>query len=128
VRYFCDRSLGRRIPRELRARGIDAVAHDDFFTQHESDEAWLANVGQRGWIVLTKDDYIRYRAAETQAVLLYNVGCFVLMRRNDTREQLLETLTAAWDKIEEVVASDIRPFLYAIYKDGSILKRDLPEP
>jgi len=127
VRYFCDRSLGRRIPRELRVRGIDAVAHDDFFAQNEPDEGWLASVGQRGWIVLTKDDYIRYRAAERQAMLLYNVGCFVLMRRNDTSEQLLVTLAAAWDKIEGTITSDVRPFLYAIYKDGSIYKRDLPK-
>lgn len=125
MRYFCDRSLGRRIPRELQARGIDAVAHDDLFGQTEPDEGWLTTIGQQGWIVITKDDYIRYREAERQAILTYSVGCFVLMRRNDTAQQLLAALGAAWQRVEEISASEARPFLYAIYKDGSILKRDL---
>lgn len=123
--YFFDRSLGRMIPRTLRTRGIDAVAHDSLFAQDTPDDEWLADIGRRGWTVLTKDDRIRYNEAERQALITYNVGCFAVMRRNDTREQILATLEAAWERIEEIATSETHPFFYAIHKDGTVHKKDL---
>jgi len=49
------------------------------------------------------------------------------MRRNDTAQQLIAAIEVAWQRIEEISVSEQRPFIYAIYKDGSIYKRDLPE-
>jgi len=33
-----------------------------------TDETWLADAGRNHWIVLMKDDRIRYRPAELQAL------------------------------------------------------------
>lgn len=123
--YFFDRNLGRKIPHELSLRGIDAVAHDDHFDQDTPDDTWLAEVGGRGWTVITKDDRIRFNAAERSALITYGVGCFAIMRRNATRQELLEILDTAWHTIEAISTSEARPFLYAVYKDGSVRKRDL---
>ena len=61
--FFIDRSLGRKIVAQaLREISETVEIHDDHFAPDAKDEAWLAEVGKRGWIVLTKDDRIRLLA------------------------------------------------------------------
>lgn len=82
--FFVDRSLGRKIiPDALRQSGEDIRIHDDYFPQDAKDSIWLTEVGKRGWIVLTKDTRIRYRAIETKALLAAGVRAFVLTARGD---------------------------------------------
>ena len=60
--FFIDRSLGRKIVADaLRQAGAEVHVHGDHFPPDARDEEWLRVVGQRGWIVLTKDKMIRYR-------------------------------------------------------------------
>jgi hypothetical protein len=82
--FFVDRSLGRKvIPAALRAAGEEVRIHDEHFPQDAKDEVWLADVGKSGWVVLTKDKHIRYRASEIQALRAANVRAFVLTSRGD---------------------------------------------
>jgi hypothetical protein len=65
--FFVDRSLGRRIvPAALRDAGFAVVTHDEMFSDDTSDEEWLAEAGARGWVVLMKDDRIRYNPASVR--------------------------------------------------------------
>ena len=43
--------------------------HDDHFAPDTPDTVWLAEVGARGWVVLTKDSRIRRHPLELQALL-----------------------------------------------------------
>ena len=43
--------------------------HDDLFAQDTDDEVWLADVGQRRWVVLTKDVVIRRDSLQRRALL-----------------------------------------------------------
>jgi len=122
---FFDRSMGRKIPQALQLLGVDAIAHDDRFGPRTPDDVWLAAAGQRGWTVVTKDDRIRFNQAERVALVTYRVGCFVLLRRNATRWQLTQIRARAWDEIETIGSAEPRPFLYAIYADGSVNRRSL---
>jgi hypothetical protein len=82
--FFVDRSLGRKIiPGALREAGEEVRVHDEHFPQDTRDEVWLADVGQRGWVVLTKDKHIRYRALEIHALRAADVRAFVLTSRGD---------------------------------------------
>ena len=75
---FCDRSLGRiKVPSRLRAVHPVVIAHDDVFPQDTDDEVWLAEAGKRGWVVLMKDDRIRYRPWRTDGRA--ESGCPVLL-------------------------------------------------
>jgi len=56
--------------------------HDDSFPSATPDDVWLREVGRSGWLVLTKDQRIRYREIEKQAVLRAGVGVFVLTGGN----------------------------------------------
>ena len=123
--FFCDRSLGRKVPYALRLLGIDVAAHDDYFGQMTPDDRWLADVGRRGWIVLTKDNRMRFRATEREALIMYRIGCFAIRQGSATTEQMVAILTAAWANIEAISASAPRPFLYTVYINGSVHRRDL---
>ena len=62
----------------LRAADLKVEVHDDHFAQDAPDPEWLAAVGKNNWIVITRDERIRYRVAEKQAMRRAKVRAFVL--------------------------------------------------
>lgn len=77
--FFVDRSLGRRaVPSSLRDAGFEVVAHDDVFAADTDDDVWLAEAGAQSWIVLMKDDRIRYRPRERAVLEAARVQAFAL--------------------------------------------------
>ncbi len=52
----------------LRAAGLYVEVHDDHFRQDALDPEWLTAVGEKNWIVVTRDERIRYNVAEKQAL------------------------------------------------------------
>jgi PIN like domain len=72
--FFIDRSLGRRaVPDALRVHGLIVHTMADVYGEQVGqglrDETWLRDVGERGWVVLMKDDAIRRRPAEREALI-----------------------------------------------------------
>jgi hypothetical protein len=60
--FFVDRSLGIEPLRSiLRKAGVRVEIHDDHFKRDEDDQVWLVEVSARAWVVLTKDQRLRYR-------------------------------------------------------------------
>jgi hypothetical protein len=58
--FLVDRSLGgKSLADALRALGDRVEVHDDHFPKDATDEVWLADVGAKGWVILSKDDRIR---------------------------------------------------------------------
>jgi len=45
---------------------MHVAIHDDHFPPDAPDTAWLQVVGERRWVVLTKDERIRRRPLERQ--------------------------------------------------------------
>jgi hypothetical protein len=77
--FFLDRSLGKKkIADALRQTGERVEVHDDHFPPDAKDVDWLSNVGAREWIVLTKDNRIRYRTLERNALMQAGVKAFIL--------------------------------------------------
>jgi len=66
------------VPEALRQAGLRVEVHDDHFPPDASDADWLRAVGQRGWVVLTKDERIRRRPLKHAALLDAGVRAFVL--------------------------------------------------
>ena len=88
--FFLDRQLGRhKIAGILRAAGLKIEVHDDHFRQEAVDPEWLTAVGQRNWIVVTRDERIRYNVAEKQAMRRAKVRAFVLAAQGDLRADML---------------------------------------
>ena len=103
--FFIDRSLGQKIVAQaLRDAGATVVVHDDRFPPDAPDEDWLHEVGQRGWIVLTKHKMIRYRDTERVAIIRAGVRAFV----------------RALPAIVRLLARRRPPFIATITSGGSI--------
>lgn len=59
---FLDECLGSTdVPDALRKEGIRVEMLHEHFDLATQDTTWLAEVGKRGWVVLTKDQRIRRR-------------------------------------------------------------------
>jgi len=94
--FLIDRSLSQvSLPAALIGAGLIVRTLADVYgeqTAQETDDAtWLALAGERGWVVLCKDDRIRRRPAELQALTDGKVRLFCL-----TNAQLTFAEQAAW--------------------------------
>jgi hypothetical protein len=73
----------------LRVAGLSVEVHDDHFPQDALDPEWLKAVGARNWIVVTRDERIRYNVAEKQAIRRAKVRAFVLAAQGNLRAEML---------------------------------------
>ena len=105
----------------LRAAALNVEVHDDHFPQDALDPEWLAAVGERNWIVVTRDERIRYRVAEKQAIRRAKVRAFVLAAQGNLRaEMLAEIFLKALPRARVIVAKHRPPFIAKIWRDGKV--------
>ena len=75
------------------------------------DEDWLSEVGKREWIVLTKDDRIRYRPVALATIRRAKVRTFTLPRADLTGEEMAKIFVKALPAITRFVARNPAPFI-----------------
>lgn len=119
---FLDRSLGRRqVPALLRSAGLRLRTLAEVYGV-PADEAtididWPTRAGQQGWVVLMKDDRIRYRPAERAAIIDHNVRAFCLTSGNLRAATMAQQYLAVVDQLVEACKQP-GPFLYAVSRNG----------
>lgn len=119
--FFVDRSLGRRVlVTRLRAAGLTVEAHDDHFAANTTDAEWLAAVGQRKWVVLSKDKAIRRNALERQALLEASVACFMLGRGELSAEQMASAFITALPRMQRVLRRFRVPLAASVTVTGHV--------
>jgi hypothetical protein len=120
--FFLDRSLGRNIvSAALRQAGEVAYIHDDLFPQNAPDTVWLTEAGNKGWIVLTKDTRIRYRAIETAALRAAKVRAFVVTAKGDLRgQEIADIFIKALPPIRKLCAKALPPFIARVSREGKV--------
>ena len=119
--FFLDANLGKRVIAEaLRQAGAEVQIHDDHFRQGTNDIEWLHEVGQRRWIVLTKDTQIRYRTPERTALMQASVGAFVLTAGNLSARGMADVFVRALPAIRRFVANHQRPFIAKVTRSGAV--------
>jgi hypothetical protein len=120
--FFLDRQLGRhKMAGVLRAAGLEVEIHDAHFRQDAKDEEWLRAVGEKQWIVITRDERIRYREAEKQALLRGKVCAFVLAAQGNLRaEMLAQNFLKALPKVRRFLAKQKPPFIAKISAAGEV--------
>jgi hypothetical protein len=101
--FFIDRSLGRKkVPEALRAAGVEIRVHDELFPQGTEDVVWLREAGLNGWIVITRDDRIRYNQLEKQAVLAARLRFFSITSSSLTGEEAAALILSALEKMSRL--------------------------
>ena len=118
--FFLDRSLGRITASRLRDAGYDVHLIADHYPDDATDVAdqeWIAEGCSRGWVLLTKDKRIRYRAAELEA--LHEGHLFCLVGGNLDIDGMSQAFLNAIPKIERVAQEEPIGFWH-VYRNGQI--------
>jgi hypothetical protein len=113
--YFTDRDLGKRFPGILKSAGLTVERHDDHFAPDSADEVWLETVGNRGWIALTHDHRIRYKANERDAVIRHGVALLVIIGAAPFSE-LAHAFVGSLPRIEHFLDRHKPPFIAKFYR------------
>jgi hypothetical protein len=83
-----------------------------------SDTEWLHDAGQNGWVVLMKDDRIRYRPAELESLITSGVRAFCLTNANLRGADMAQRFVEQLPKIQKIASKRAGPYIYGVYADG----------
>lgn len=132
---FFDRCFGKRLPQALRDIDLpcSVVGYFDKYQEEHNgpalpDDVWLRDAGKHGWIVVTMDDKWHHELVHSEAIITYQVGCFVLSGSQDPLWKRVKIVLDAFPRIQEIVATDSRPFLYRVDKHGRVTAKHLVRP
>lgn len=90
------------MPDALRAAGVEIRVHDELFPQGTEDVVWLREAGFNGWIVITRDDRIRYNQLEKQAVIAARLRFFSITSSSLTGEEAAALILSALDRMSRL--------------------------
>lgn len=91
ITFFIDRCLGKKfIVETLKNAGISIEIHDDHFAPDAQDVDWMAQVGKKGWVVLTKDARIGRNSLEKIAVASAHIKMFTLASQSISGQEMAE--------------------------------------
>jgi hypothetical protein len=123
VIFFIDRCLGRdKVPRALREAGAIVEIHDDHFPPNIRDEDWLIEVGNRQWVVLTKDERMGYRTSQLLSIAQANVKLFVLASTNLSGDAIALTFVNTLPQMTKFALNNQPPFITKIYHHGRVTR------
>ena len=94
--------------------------HDHHLPIDSPDEDWIALVGQRNWIALTKDKNIRYRHGEIEVIKKHRARVLVIRAKNATGEEIAEILIKFAGRISSFARRSGSPFIAGLDRSGSI--------
>lgn len=90
MRFFVDNNLSQHLANGMKAFGEDVVHLKEFFPDDVDDVVWLEHIGREGWILITRDERVRYNPSESAAIREHNIGAFFLGGKNRGRWELIE--------------------------------------
>jgi hypothetical protein len=119
--FFIDRSLGIEPLRSaLVSAGLTVEIHDDHFPRDEEDRVWLSLVGEKRWVVLTKDQRLRYRPLELAALRASQARVFVFTAGNLRGQEIVSIFLKALGAIFKILNSRSGPFIARISQSSRI--------
>jgi hypothetical protein len=119
--FFVDESLGAyQVPGALRKAGLRVEIHRDHFSPGCADHVWLGHAGRSDWIVLTKDDRIRYRETEKGAILRAGARAFVLAGGNLSGEEMAQAYLQALERMIQLASELPAPFVASVGRSGEV--------
>ena len=134
--FFIDRCLGNKLAATLQNVGATVEIHDDRFSQNSYDKDWLRIVGERNWVVLTKDKKIASRPLELLAVAEGNVRLFAFVDGDVSGVVVAQAFVNALENMRGFMPGNQAPFIAKVYQSGLVkpcknrreLLRMLPKP
>ena len=104
----------------LRKAGATVQVHEGNFASDAPDEVWLTEVDRRGWVVLLKDDRIRYRFTEKQALARARVRAFFLASKKLSGPENGAIFAKAHERIQRFSRGNQPPFIAKVFRNGTV--------
>lgn len=104
----------------LRSAGENVEVLTDHFDPDAPDAEWLRAVGQRGWVILTKDRHIRSNQIEIVELMASGAPCFTLTSANATGEDMARAFVAALPVMKRFMGKFAPPFIATISLSGAV--------
>jgi hypothetical protein len=101
-------------------QGIQHQRHGQHFAPETQDTVWLPVIGEKGWILLTKDKRIRFNDLEKATVIAYRVRKFYFTSGNYSGAEMAIMLVAAIPEIVRLCQKQAPPFIASITKAGKV--------
>jgi hypothetical protein len=119
--FYLDESIySRALEAALLAAGVRVEHAGPLIPIGSPDEFWLTEAGTRGWIVLSRDQRIRYRELEHRALRAAGVAAFVFTGGQATARDTATVLSRLVPKLVKIATSEPRPFIYAVGHTGTL--------
>lgn len=113
--------MGRNIVRSaLVALGARVELKEDHFFDDEDDTVWVPSVGQRGWIILTRDSRLRHNHLELIALMKAGTHSFILTSAEQTGPDMARAVTVAHPTMLALIAKFRPPFVGTITASGAV--------
>lgn len=118
MKFLIDENLSIKMARSL--RDIDQnVSHvTELMRAGSTDVEVLEYAGSNDYFLITKDNRIRYKPNERDAIRKYKVGVFLLGGKNISFFETYQQLIRNWDRILECASNTSRPFIRRIRPKG----------
>jgi hypothetical protein len=121
--FYVDESIfSKSLVAELAAAGIPFDRVGVTVPLGALDDVWLSHCGKHSYLALTRDQRIRYRPLEKQALIDHGVGCFTFTQGQATATQCAARIVALAPKMAAIAASQPRPFLYTFGLTAGLAK------
>jgi hypothetical protein len=122
VVFFVDRCLGAHtVPDALRRAGANVEVHGAHFPPNASDTDILRFIGARGWAFLSKDENVRRRPAERQALAEAGVAAFILTAGRARGEVIAAAFVAALGRMQRICGTYTRPVIATVSAAGIVV-------
>jgi hypothetical protein len=123
VTFFLDHQIGRyQVAAALRAAGAKVEVHLDHFAGDARDRDWIPEVASRGWVLITKDQYIHRNPLERAAYESAKLRGFVVTGKDMNAAELSELLTLGLNGMVRRSAGRAGPLLFTISRYGVFRK------
>jgi hypothetical protein len=122
VVFFVDRCLGAlTVPDALREAGAKVEVHGAHFPPDAPDTDILRLVGERGWAFLSKDENVRRRPAERQALGEAHVAAFILTAGRARGDVTAAAFVAALGRMQRICHAYTRPVIATVSAAGVVV-------
>lgn len=118
---FIDRcAWSAALGKALTQAGIAFVPHHEHFRHDTPDEDWLAAAADKQWLVVTRDQRIRYKANELAAMRGARLHVFVFTQGGLTGAQTGDILVRCHAAILRQAAAVAPPAFFSLTRSGEV--------
>jgi hypothetical protein len=106
--------------RALSEAGIPFVAHRDQFAHDTPDDIWLSAAADKGWLVVTRDQRIRYRPNELGAMRRARLHVFVFTQGGLTGAETGSIVVRCHAAMLQLATEVPPPAFFSLTRSGEV--------